>query len=140
MRFQEVGPARPLLVDFAYDEELLAELRSFATAAAVQTAWVVGTGALREAEIGVYDQDDYEVHTVSYDEPLELPLFAGTITTGDGDPTVQLRGVLARPSGQALAGQLVSATVFGGEAAVWDYEASIDRETDAATGMDRLDL
>ena len=140
MRFQEVGPARPLLVDLAYDEGLLAELRSFAAAAAVETAWVVGTGALREAEIGIYDQDDYERRTVRYDEPLELPLFAGTITTAGEDPDVQLRGLLARPSGQALAGHLVSATVFGGQAAVWDFEASIARETDAATGMDRLDL
>ncbi|MFW6384123.1 MAG: PPC domain-containing DNA-binding protein [Halodesulfurarchaeum sp.] len=140
MRFQEVEPARPLLVDFDYDAGLRAELRSAVRAAGVETAWVTGTGALREAEIGVYDQDDYEVHTVRYDEPLEMPGFAGTITTDGDGIDVQVRGVLARPSGQALAGRLVSATVFGGQALVRGFEEPIDRETDAATGMDRLAL
>ncbi|MDZ7849960.1 MAG: PPC domain-containing DNA-binding protein [Halodesulfurarchaeum sp.] len=139
MHAREVSPDRTLLVEFAYDESLRSELRAFADAAEIESAWVLGTGALRSAELAVYDQDDLESRLVSYDEPLEMPLFTGTVTTGD-TPDVQLQAVLARPSGQALAGRLDSATVFFGQALVWTFEESLDRERDPDTGMDRLAL
>jgi len=138
MRFQEVHPERTLLVELAFDESLSGELLSLAEAADLDTAWVLGTGALRDAELGIYDQDDYALETVQYDEPLEMPLFAATLATAGEAPFVQVQAVLARPSGQALAGRVTDATVFGGEALVWGFEESIPRETDAATGMDRF--
>ncbi|MFP4530955.1 MAG: PPC domain-containing DNA-binding protein [Halodesulfurarchaeum sp.] len=140
MHFREVTPDRTLLVELAYDEPLRAELRAFADAAAIESAWVLGTGALRSAELAVYDQDALEYGTVAYDEPLEMPLFAATIGTENGAPTASARAVLARPSGQALAGRLESATVFGGEAIVWAFEESLDRTPSAQTGMDRFEL
>lgn len=138
MRFQEVRPERTLLVELAFDEPLSGELLALAEAADLETAWVLGTGALRNAELGIYDQDDYALETVRYDEPLEMPLFAATVATAGDSSSVQIQAVLARPSGQALAGCVTEATVFGGEALVWGFEESIARETDAATGMDRF--
>lgn len=137
MRFQEVTPDRTLLVELAYDEPLAGELRALAEAADLGTAWILGAGALRGAELGAYDQDEYALDTVSYDEPLAMPLFQATVAAED-QPDVRIHAVLARPSGQALAGRVTDATVFGGEALVWGFEESIARETDAATGMDRF--
>ena len=140
MHFREVTPDRTLLVEFAYDEPLAAELAAFAKAAAIDSAWVLGSGALRGAELAVYDQDELRSESVAYDEPLEMPLFAGTIATDGESADVQLQALLARPSGQAIAGRLESATVFGGQALVWGFEESIGRERDPDTGMDRLTL
>jgi hypothetical protein len=136
MRFQEVSPDRTLLVDLAYDEPLHAELAALVEAADLESAWILGSGAVREAELASYDQDDFEFEAVRFDEPLELPVFAGTVTA----EAVQVRAVLSRPSGQALAGRLDSATVFGGEALVWGFEEPLEREPDEATGLDRLAL
>ncbi|MFB6086353.1 MAG: PPC domain-containing DNA-binding protein [Halodesulfurarchaeum sp.] len=140
MHFREVTPERTLLVELAYDESLAAELRAFAEAAGLQSAWVLGSGALRTAELAVYDQDEFDPEAVAFDEPLEMPVFAATIGTGDETPTVSARAVLARPSGQALAGRLESATVFGGEAVVWAFEESLERTPAEETGMDRYAL
>lgn len=140
MHFREVSPDRTLLVELAYDESLRGELRAFAEKAGIESAWVLGTGALRTAELAVYEQDELEYETVAYDEPLEMPLFAATIGSENGTPTVSARAVLARPSGQALAGRLEEATVFGGEAVVWAFEESLDRTPSADTGMDRFEL
>jgi hypothetical protein len=140
MHFREVTPERTLLVEFAYDESLAAELAAFAEAAGLESAWVLGSGALRGAELAVYDQDALVSETVAYDEPLEMPLVTGTIAAGGDSPDVGLQAVLARPSGQALAGRLESATVFGGQALVWGLAESLDRERDPDTGMDRLAL
>lgn len=140
MRFQEVTQERTLLVELDYDEPLASELAALAESAGLETAWVLGTGAVRDAELAVYDQDDLGTTTVAFDEPLEMPLFTSTITTAGETQTARTHGVFARPSGQALAGRLVSATVFGGEAIVWGLGESLGREPDDATGMDRLIL
>lgn len=137
MYFQEVTPERTLFVELAYDEPLAGELRSLADEAGLETAWILGTGALRAVELGSYDQDEYALETVTYDEPLEMPLFTATVTTAEATD-VRIQAVLARPSGQAVAGRVIEGTVFGGRALVWGFEESIARETDAATGMDRF--
>ncbi|AOW79262.1 hypothetical protein HTSR_0052 [Halodesulfurarchaeum formicicum] len=137
MRFQEVSPDRTLLVDLAYDESLLAELEAAVTQADLESAWMLGSGAVRELELTVYDQDAFAADAVAFDEPLEMPVFTGTVTTG---PEIAVQGVFSRPSGQAVAGRIESATVYGGEALLWGFEESLDRDHDDATGLDRLDL
>ncbi len=140
MHFQEVTPERTMLVELAYDEPLASELAAFAEAAGLESAWVLGTGAVRDVELAVYDQDELAERSVSLDEPLAMPLFTGTVTTAGETPQAHLHGVFARPSGQALAGRLSSATVFGAEAMVWELAESIERETDETTGMHALNL
>ena len=140
MRFQEVTQERTLLVELGYDESLASELLSLAEAADLGTAWLLGTGAVREAELAIYDQDELVPIGVTVDEPLAMPVFTGTITTTGETRNVRIHGVLARQSGQALAGRIEAATVFGGEAVVWGFAESFDRTPDDATGMARLSL
>jgi predicted DNA-binding protein with PD1-like motif len=140
MHAQEVTPERTLLVDLEYDESLSSELAAVAESADLESAWVLGTGAVREAQVAVYDQNEFTAESVAFDEPLELPVFTGPITTTDESPASQVQGVLARPSGQALAGRIESATVFGGTAIVWGLAESLSRDPDPATGVDRLSL
>ncbi|MFW5919412.1 MAG: PPC domain-containing DNA-binding protein [Halanaeroarchaeum sp.] len=140
MHAQEVTPEHTLLVELEYDESLSSELAAIAESTDLESAWVLGTGALREAELAVYDQDEFATESVTVDEPLELPIFTGTITTTAETPDVQVQGVLARPSGQALAGRIESATVFSGTVLVWGFSESLPKERDPATGMDRFSV
>lgn len=140
MRFQEVTPERTLLVDLEYDESLAGELSAATESAGLESAWVLGSGGLRAAELAFYDQDEFTRETVAFEEPLELPVFTGTITTTGDTPAVQVQGVLARPSGQALAGRIETATVFGGNALLWGFDESLERDPDPATGLDRFVL
>ena len=140
MHAQEVTPAHTLLVELEYDESLSSELAAIAESTDLESAWVLGTGAVREAELAVYDQDEFAAESVAFDEPLELPIFTGTITTTPETPDVQVQGVLARPSGQALAGRIESATVFSATVLVWGFSESLPKESDPATGMDRFSV
>jgi hypothetical protein len=60
--------------------------------------------------------------------------------TAETEPHVRAQAVLARPTGQPLAGQLEAATVFGADLYVQTFDESIARERDDATDMDRLAL
>ena len=140
MHFQAVTVGQTLLARLDHGESLLAELAALAEEADIESAWFVGSGAVQDADLSIFDQDEFEAETVSFDEPLEMPVLTGTITQGDDGPEILARAVLARPSGQAIAGTLESATVFGVEVSVQTFEDALDRETDEATDMPLLTL
>jgi hypothetical protein len=192
MDYQAVTPSRSLVVTLEYGAGLAGELEAAAAAADLASARFVGAGAVENAEIGYYDQDEFEYATVSFDEPLGMPVVQGTIAqveehpaTGgktaaertsdagktldaeraseaeeapdmeetsdmEGTPDMEethetatrpeadIWGVFARPSGQAIAGEVIEATVFGGQVFVQGYEEPLGREHDDASGMDLL--
>ena len=114
------------------------EIEEFAARKDVGAAWVSGTGSVDDAEVWFYDRDDREYRSVAFDEPLEVASAQGTVTLLDGEPFAHLHAVLSRPSGQALAGYLESATVFSGEVYVRTFEEPIERTYDERTELDRI--
>ncbi|MFW5965302.1 MAG: PPC domain-containing DNA-binding protein [Halodesulfurarchaeum sp.] len=133
MHATAVSPDRTLLVSLEYDEPLKVALQTALEETGLATAWLIGHGALREATLATYDQDHLEAVPIDLDEPLEMPLLLGSV----GKHT-NLHATLARASGQSLAGRLEAATVFGGEALLWGFAESLDREPDPATGLPSL--
>lgn len=73
-----------------------------------------GTGNAEEREIGSADDTDA------------------------GGLRASLTGVFSRPSGQAIAGQVERATVFGGQVILQGFEDELTYRRDDATGMERL--
>lgn len=205
MHVQEVAVGPSLLATLDHGEPLIGELEALAEAASIDTAWVVGAGAVQDATLGYYDQDEFVTETVEFPEPLGMPFLQATITSGnrhagaerdaddegyaddeedadekrdagakdevgeeenagaedragvggeagsdddppgergpaETEPHVRAQAVLARPTGQPLAGQLEAATVFGADLYVQTFDESIARERDDATDMDRLAL
>jgi len=158
MDYQAVTPSRSLVVTLEYGAGLAGELEAAAAAADLASARFVGAGAVEDAEIGYYDQDEFEYATVSFEEPLGMPVVQGMIArveesvpTGEQPPAEErpddetarrpeadIWGVFARPSGQAIAGEVIEATVFGGQVFVQGFEEPLGRERHDATGMDLL--
>jgi hypothetical protein len=153
MHYQAVTVDRTLLVTLEYGADLAGELAAAADAADVASAWFVGWGAVEDAELAYYDQDAFEWETVTFEEPLSMPLLMGSVSReagvnegadesgegdGPGDPAATVTAVFSRPSGQAVAGRVERATVFGGEAVVQGFAEPLSREPDDATGMERL--
>ncbi|MFB6135979.1 MAG: PPC domain-containing DNA-binding protein [Halobacteriaceae archaeon] len=136
MHHREVTGEREFLCRPQHGEEWLAELEAFAAAEDVASAWVVGFGAVEDATVRYYDQDEFAFRSVDFDEPLSMPAFVGNVTRADGDPTAEGGVVLSRRSGQALAGRLDRATVFAGELRVRSFEESLERERDDLTDLD----
>lgn len=135
MHFQEVTVGRTLLATLEHGESLVEELERVAAEADLESAWFAGWGAVQDADLATFDQDEFESETVSFTEPLCLPVLLGTITRAEDGFDVTARAVLSRPSGQALAGVLESATVFGVEVRLDVFDEPLGREVDDATDM-----
>ena len=136
MHYQEVTVGSTVLATLEYGADWGTELEAVARAAGIESGWFFGTGAVEDAELVYYDQDEFAPVSVEYDEPLQVPLAMGTISRAAEEPSARTGAVLSRPSGQGLAGVLERATVFGGEVYLQGFEESIPRETDDATDMD----
>lgn len=140
MDYRAVSSDREFLLTPAHGADLLDEVQAFAVDHDVEAAWFSGTGAVQDADLRYYDQDEFEDVSVSFEEPLTLAALTGTVAMADDEPVVQAHAVLARPSGQAIAGRLDRATVFAVELDLRAFEEPLERGPDPTTDLDALGL
>jgi hypothetical protein len=138
MNARELSVRAEYLASLDHGADWRAEIEEFAARKGVGAAWFAGAGAVDDAEVWFYDRRDREYHSVTFDEPLTVAGASGSVSLLDGDPFAYTHAVLARESGQALAGYLDAATVFSGEVYLRAFEESIERTEDEQTGLDRL--
>ena len=76
------------------------------------TAQVAGVGGVNRLTLAYYNsaRKKYEEH--QYDEFLEVAGLLGNLTLKDGKPFLHLHGTFGRRDMSALAGHVISATVF----------------------------
>ncbi|QHS18102.1 DNA-binding protein [haloarchaeon 3A1-DGR] len=112
------------------------EIEDLAREVDAEAGWFNAMGAVQDAEIWFYDQDDTEYRSVTFDEPLEVAACVGNVARLDDDVFAHTHAVFSRESGQALAGHLDSATVFAGEVYLRTFAEPLVREHDATTDLD----
>ncbi len=113
-----------------------AQLEGFARERGIDAAWFQGMGALQDAELWFYDQDDQEYHSTTFDEPLEVSACVGNVAMLDGERFAHTHAVLGRPDGGTVSGHLNAGTVFAGELHLRAFEGELVREYDDVTGLD----
>jgi len=136
MRYREVESAGEYLARLEMGSDWRGEIEALARAAGVEAGWFGAVGAVRDAELWFYDQDGAQYRSVTFDEPLTVAACAGSVARLDGDLYAQPRAVLARESGQAVAGHLERGTVFDGEVHLRAFAEPLVREPDDVTGLD----
>ena len=136
MNFEEVTTSSEFLGALDHGEDWRAEIESLADEAGVDAGWFTALGAVQDAELWFYDQDDLEYKSVRFDEPLEVAACVGNVSLLDGDRFAHTHVVLSRRSGQTLAGHLHRATVFAGEVHVREFDRELVREHDEVTELD----
>ncbi|MFC3477754.1 PPC domain-containing DNA-binding protein [Halobacterium litoreum] len=136
MNVREVSGGREYVVRLDHGADWREELESLAEEDDITAAWFVGMGAVQDAELWYYDQDDFEYKSAQFDEPLEVASCVGNISLLDGEPFAHTHVTLSRRSGQALAGHLDRATVFAGELYVRELDTDLERAHDDATDLD----
>ena len=136
MNFREVTATREFVARLDHGADWREEIESLADEQEIDAAWFHAMGAVQDAEIWFYDQDDQEYQSVHFDEPLEVTSCVGNIALLDGDRFAHTHVVLSRRSGQAIAGHLNAATVFAGEVYLRAFESELVREHDAVTDLD----
>ncbi|SDL92280.1 hypothetical protein SAMN04487949_0185 [Halogranum gelatinilyticum] len=136
MNYREVTASREFVARLEHGADWREEIEEFAAREGIDAAWFTAMGAVQDAEIWFYDQDDQEYQSVSFDEPLEVASCVGNISLLDDGHFAHTHAVLSRRSGQALAGHLDSATVFAGEVFLRAFDEPLEREHDDVTDLD----
>ncbi|RLM56761.1 DUF296 domain-containing protein [Halobellus sp. Atlit-31R] len=136
MHYREVDASREFLLRLETGADWRTEIEEFAALEEIDAAWFQAMGAVRDAEVWFYDQEDKEYRSVTFDEPLEVAACVGNVSYLDGERFAHTHAVLSRPSGQALAGHLNAATVFAGEVYLRAFEDGLEREHHEPTDLD----
>ncbi|WP_458207273.1 PPC domain-containing DNA-binding protein [Haladaptatus sp. NG-SE-30] len=136
MNYREVSGEREFVARLGHGADWREEIESLAEDEDVDAAWFVAMGAVQDADIWFYDQDEKEYREVRFDEPLEVASCVGNVSLLDGERFAHTHAVLSRQSGQALAGHLDSATVFAGELYMRTFDEPLVREHDEPTDLD----
>ena len=136
MNHREVESTAEYVARFETGADWREEIEDLARAEDVEAGWFTALGAVQDAEVWFYDQEDTEYQSVTFDEPLEVAACVGNISLLDGDVFAHTHAVLSRPSGQAIAGHLDSATVWAGECRLRAFAEPLERSHDPATDLD----
>ncbi|WP_430503527.1 PPC domain-containing DNA-binding protein [Haloparvum sp. PAK95] len=136
MDYREVESSAEYLARLETGADWRQEIEDLARAEDVEAGWFNAMGAVQDAEVWFYDQDDQEYQSVTFDEPLEVAACVGNIADLEGDIFAHTHAVLSRKSGQALAGHLDAGTVFAGEVYLRAFEEPLVREHDPETDLD----
>jgi predicted DNA-binding protein with PD1-like motif len=136
MDYREVEGSREFVCRLETGRDWRGEIERLADSEVVDAAWFVGLGAVMDAEVWFYDQDDQEYRAVVFEEPLEVASCVGNVSWLEGDRFAHTHAVLSRHSGQALAGHLDAGTVFAGELWVRTFEEPLERGHDETTDLD----
>ncbi len=136
MNYREVTVTGEYMARLETGADWREEIEDFARDIEADAGWFTAMGAVSDAEVWFYDQDEKEYQSVTFDEPLEVAGCVGNISRLDGDLFAHTHAVLSRPSGQALAGHLNAGTVFAGELYFRAFEQPLTRERDETTELD----
>jgi predicted DNA-binding protein with PD1-like motif len=136
MQYERFTPRDAYLARLDTGDDWREQIETLAREEDVEAGWFNAMGAVQDAEIWFYDQEDEEYRPTSFDEPLEVAACVGNIALLDDDVFAHTHAVFSRPDGETLAGHLDSATVFAGEVYLRAFEESLVREYDERTGLD----
>jgi len=136
MYHREVDPVAEYVARFETGADWREEIETLAREEDVEAGFFTALGAVQDAEIWFYDQDETEYRSVTFDEPLEVAACVGNVSLLEGDVFAHTHAVLSRPSGQTLAGHLNAGTVFAGECHLRAFAEPLERSHDATTDLD----
>lgn len=136
MDYREVEVAGEYLARLETGADWRAEIETLADREEVDAGWFTALGAVQDADVWFYDQEEREYRSVEFEEPLNVASCVGNVALLDGDRFAHTHAVLSRRSGQALAGHLNAGTVFSGEVFLRAFETPLERERDDVTDLD----
>jgi predicted DNA-binding protein with PD1-like motif len=140
MDYQQVEGGREYVARLDHDRDWRGQVEEFADAEEVDAAFFVGLGAVQDARLLYYDQDDQEYSPVEFDEPFEVVPAVGNISWLYDERFAHTHMTLSREDGSVVAGHLDEATTFAGELYVREFDATLERDHDDVTDLDLWQL
>jgi len=136
MQYREVESTAEYVARFETGADWRGQIEALAREEGVEAGWFHALGAVQDAEVWFYDQEETAYQSVTFDEPLEVAACVGNVSLLDDEVFAHTHAVLSRPSGQALAGHLNGGTVWAGECYLRAFDEPLEREHDPVTDLD----
>ena len=136
MNHREVEGGREYVARLEHGRDWRGQIEAFADEEAIDAAFFVGLGAVQDATLFFYDQDEQEYDDIEFDEPFEVTPAVGNISWLSEERFAHTHVTLSREDGSVVAGHLESATTFAGELYVREFDATLEREHDQITDLD----
>jgi predicted DNA-binding protein with PD1-like motif len=140
MDYQEVEGAREYVARLEHGRDWRGQIEAFADAEDIDAAFFLGLGAVQDATLYFYDQDEQAYDPIEFDEPFEVVPAVGNISWLYDERFAHTHVTLSREDGSVVAGHLESATTFAGELWVRTFDATLERQHDPVTDLDLWDL
>lgn len=136
MDYEEVEGAREYVARLDHGRDWRGQIEDFAEDEGIDAAFFYGLGAVQDAELLFYDQDEQVYDSIVFDEPFEMTPAVGNISLLDEECFAHTHATLSREDGSVVAGHLDSATTFAGELYVREFDTTLEREHDEVTDLD----
>ncbi|WP_049901576.1 PPC domain-containing DNA-binding protein [Halococcus agarilyticus] len=136
MDYQALDAGREFVARLDTGADWRSEIEALAADAGVDAGFFFGLGAVQDAELYFYDQDEKEYDAIEFDEPLEVAACVGNVSWLDGERFAHTHAVCSREDGSTVAGHLNAGTVFAGEIYLREFDAHLEREHDPTTDLD----
>ena len=133
-----VTPGRKIIGRLAKGDDLLAVLENCAKAHNIILGEVQAIGAVSQARLGYYNQDERKYYFLDLERPLEILSLTGNISLKDGKPMVHAHLTLGDNEGRAFGGHLAEGTLaFACEFMIQEYKSDTQlvRQMDEPTGL-----
>lgn len=129
---------RRLAYRLAYGCDLLEALQGIVQEADIRFGTINFLGAVQQAKVGFYLQDEKRFITLAFDEPMEILSGLGNVSLKDGQPFVHAHVTFLQRTGTIKGGHLLPGTIiFAGEVFIEELElpAPPERVPDPVTGL-----
>ncbi|WP_181692150.1 PPC domain-containing DNA-binding protein [Natronomonas sp. LN261] len=136
MDYRRVEGDREYVARLEHGGDWRGQIEAFAEEEGIDAAFFFGLGAVQDATVHFYGQDEQEYYPVEFDEPLEVTTALGNVSHLDGDRFAHTHATFSRPDGTMVGGHLDSGTVFAGEVYVRELDTRLEREHDEVTDLD----
>ena len=143
MDYQRVEGGREYLARLEHGRDWRGQIEAFADAEGIDAAVFFGLGAVQDATLYFYDQEEQEYRPDEFDEPFEVTAAVGNVSHLDGEGRgssgerfAHTHVTLSRADGSAVGGHLESATTFAGELYVREFDAYLERAHDPVTDLE----
>ncbi len=136
MQHRAVETTAEYLGRFETGRDWRTQLEELAAEVDAEAAWFTAMGAVQDAELWYYDQDDKEYMPITVETPHEVAACVGNISRLDGELFAHTHAVLSGPDGETIAGHLEAGTTFAGEVHMRVFDTELVRSYDEPTELD----
>jgi len=139
MKSKLLDNGRTLALRLEVGDEIVGSVLAAAKQYAIHSGTVNGLGAVRSAEIGLFDPQERSYHKTVLAQPLEIASLVGNLSTKDGEPYAHLHIVLGDISGRTYGGHL-SSGVIGATAEIFlqIFPDAIERSFSDEVGLNLM--